>query len=651
MGELVEKLFEMETSKKRLFLFILDSITAFSLMFVAVATQMEVDGFFSHLDTYALASVSTIAIIGVLIKSKLYHAVTRHVTLDTAVKIIIACSVATPITTSLILVSGIEVPIKIPLIHATLCCIALGGIRFFIRAIAQNANLKKRENVAIYGAGEAGRQLLEALKWNPLFRVCLLIDDNEEMKGHSIAGIKVESFEGAKALLRHEKIGTVLIATPAASQQNQKRIVDQLAEISVNVKTIPSLTSLISGNSDITELRDIQIEELLERPAAKPDKRLMSKTIRQKTVLVTGAGGSIGRELCIQIASEMPDRLFLFDISEAAIYTILEELNSRKLPFKITPIIGSVQDRDLVAKIIKQFNIQTIFHAAAYKHVPLMEQNVIQCIKNNVFGTLNVAEEAINSNVGHVILISTDKAVNPTNFMGASKRLAEIVCNDLAKNKIGTQFAIVRFGNVLGSSGSVVPLFRQQIANGGPLTVTHEGVTRYFMTIPEAAQLVIQAGALTTGNDTFILDMGTPIKIIELAKRMIVLSGKKPTTAMDKRLETDEILIKVIGLRPGEKMYEELAYDNNLCGTIHPRIMRTEDKGPSGDKLQRLVTQLRKAIDDQDNKAIFSIVAQVCDGVATPGASNDVFLTDDMQSNNEVVPLRPQDQLLKETSL
>jgi FlaA1/EpsC-like NDP-sugar epimerase len=265
-----------------------------------------------------------------------------------------------------------------------------------------------------------------------------------------------------------------------------------------------------------------------------------------------------------------------------------------------------------------------------------MEQNVLQCLTNNVFGTLNVAEEAVNSAVSHVILVSTDKAVNPTNFMGASKRLAEIVCNNLAGERHCTQFAIVRFGNVLGSSGSVVPLFKQQIAMGGPVTITHVNVTRYFMTIPEAAQLVIQAGALTNGNDTFVLDMGTPVKIIELAQRMIVLAGKKPVIEMTRQLETDEIGIKVIGLRPGEKMCEELSYTNNLSNTVHPKIKKTDDKGLDNLKFKPLLNELRVAIDRQDDNAIFSIVAQVCEGVSKTTTSSDVFLQKKRQSLDSI---------------
>ena len=324
-------------------------------------------------------------------------------------------------------------------------------------------------------------------------------------------------------------------------------------ETPVKVKSIPDLTSLIAGTADITELRDIDIVDLLGRDPAEPDPQLLGKTITGKTVLVTGAGGSIGGELCRQIAAQAPANMVVLDISEFAIYNLLQELEKMHPSLAITPLIGSVQNQSFVTKVLENFSIDTIFHAAAYKHVPLMEQNVMQCVDNNVFGTRNTAVAAVAAQVKHFILISTDKAVNPTNFMGASKRLAELVCKDVATTQSTTKFAIVRFGNVLGSSGSVVPLFKQQIAAGGPVTVTHTEVIRYFMTVPEAAQLVIQAGALAKGGDIFVLDMGKPVKILDLAKKMITLSGKKPVLESERIAGVGEIAIRVTGLRRARK--------------------------------------------------------------------------------------------------
>jgi FlaA1/EpsC-like NDP-sugar epimerase len=315
----------------------------------------------------------------------------------------------------------------------------------------------------------------------------------------------------------------------------------------------------------------------------------------------------------------------LLDISEFAIYNLLQELEKAHQSLKIIPVIGSIQDPHVAGKVLKTFLIDTIYHAAAYKHVPLMEQNVAQCISNNVFGTKTIAEDAVLAKVKDFILVSTDKAVNPTNFMGASKRLAELVCQNLSSKQSTTRFAIVRFGNVLGSSGSVVPLFKQQIASGGPVTVTHNDVIRYFMTIPEAAQLVIQAGSLAKGGDIFVLDMGKPMKIIDLAKKMIILSGKKPLLQTKSQVEPNEILIQVTGLRPGEKLFEELTYSENITGTIHPRIMTTDDIPISNEELTRILDLASNAITNDNHETLCDAILQICRGVADADTSNDVF--------------------------
>ena len=486
----------------------------------------------------------------------------------------------------------------------------------------------------------AGRQLVEALRWNSHYRVCQIIDDNPKLHGQSLGGLKIEGFEAGRKKLTLYEIDTILIAMPTAPFDVHKRIFDLLTETQVKVKSIPDLTSLIAGTSDITELRDIDIVDLLGRDPAEPDPQLLGKTITGKTVLVTGAGGSIGSELCRQIAEQAPAHMVLLDVSECAIYSLLQELQKTHPSLAITPLIGSVQDHCFISKVLGKFAIDTIYHAAAYKHVPLMERNVMQCITNNVFGTKNTATAAVAAQVNHFILVSTDKAVNPTSFMGASKRLAELVCQELASTQSTTKFAIVRFGNVLGSSGSVVPLFKQQIAADGPVTVTHADVTRYFMTIPEAAQLVIQAGSLAKGGDIFVLDMGKPVKILDLAKKMIILSGKKPVLETERTPGAGEIAIHITGLRPGEKMFEELSYNDNLTATAHPRIMTTDDSSLSGCDLARLLKCALEAIAVDDHQKLFQTVRQVCGCVATDKTSSDLFYNSrSNRAASTVIPL------------
>ena len=364
-----------------------------------------------------------------------------------------------------------------------------------------------------------------------------------------------------------------------------------MSDYPIKVKIIPSISKLIDSQFKIDQLKDIKIEDLLGREPVEPNHKLMAKTISNKTVLVTGAGGSIGSELCRQIIVLKPQKLILMDISEFAIYKLLEELKnfSCTQEFDLIPVIGSVQDRLFLKNLFDCFKFDTIYHAAAYKHVPLMEQNIMQCINNNVFGTLNVAELSVVAKIKNFIFVSTDKAVNPTNFMGASKWIAENICQVLSMQQKDTCFSIVRFGNVLGSSGSVVPLFKKQIESGGPIKLTHLDITRFFMTIPEAAQLVIQAGSIAQGGEIFVLDMGKSIKILDLAKRMIYLSGKKPILNENENLKDNEIAINIIGLRPGEKLFEELTYNPNLVGTIHPRVNTAVETSMKNEELQSLL--------------------------------------------------------------
>ena len=618
-------LFSLESWKKRLILLGIDSVIIPLSVLLALAARLENHDFLIRIDSYIACAVVFLCSMMLFLARGFYKVFTRHITGDTALSIIAAAAFSAIMLLALITFSGLQIPRSVPFIQATFSVVGITSLRFFIRAIGENVDRAKRKNIAIYGAGLAGRQLVEALKWNSQYRVSQLIDDNQKLHGQSVSGVKIEGFETVQKKLGQLKIDTILLAMSSTPFEVYQRISNLLTETPVKVKWIPDLTSLIEGSVDVTELRDIDIVDLLGRVPTEPVTELLGKTITGKAVLVTGAGGSIGSELSRQIAAQTPAHLLVLDISEFAIYTLLQELEKTYPSLSITPLIGSVQDQRYLAKVTDKFSIDTIYHAAAYKHVPLMEQNVIQCLANNVLGTRNVATAAVEVQVKHFILVSTDKAVNPTNFMGASKRLAELVCQDLANTQNNTRFAIVRFGNVLGSSGSVVPLFKQQIASGGPVTLTHPDVMRYFMTIPEAAQLVIQAGSLAEGGDIFVLDMGKPLKILELAKKMIILSGKKPVLENKGTACAGEIGIRVTGLRRGEKMFEELSYSYKLNKTQHPRIMSTVDSGLSGEELTLLLDATVDAMASDNYQELFSIIRQVCKGVANEKTSSDVF--------------------------
>jgi FlaA1/EpsC-like NDP-sugar epimerase len=449
--------------------------------------------------------------------------------------------------------------------------------------------------VAIYGAGKAGTQLASALRAGQEYMPVAFIDDMKELEGATIAGIKVYSAYNLPEVISKAAVAEILLAMPSLTKGQQKRILDRLEPYKVKIKVTPPVESLVSGELRLQDVRDIGIEDLLGRDQVAPDMALISTCISGKTVMVTGAGGSIGSELCRQIIRLQPTRLILLEMSEFALYSIKQELKSLKssqgLDVELMPFLGSVLDTEKCKRILRAFAVETVYHAAAYKHVPLVEHNPIEGIRNNVFGTLSIARAAMSAEVKCFVLVSTDKAVRPTNVMGATKRFAELILQAFARERSHTRFCMVRFGNVLGSSGSVVPLFRKQIMAGGPITLTHPEITRYFMTIPEAAQLVLQAGAMGEGGDVFVLDMGEPVKIIDLAKRMVHLSGLE----VKSEAAPDGIEIQHVGLRPGEKLYEELLIGDNVEGTEHPLIMRAQESEISWHELQALLAALEDA--------------------------------------------------------
>lgn len=442
-----------------------------------------------------------------------------------------------------------------------------------------HSGVRQSARVAIYGAGSAGRELASALKSGSDMSVAAFIDDDRAMYGQTIDGIPVLPPEALIGLAERKGITDVLLAMPSVTRRRRNEIIGELRHLPFRLQTLPSVSDIARGRIQVGDLHDLEIEDLLGREAVAPNAILLGRNITDKTVLVTGAGGSIGSELCRQILALKPAVLLLFDLSEFALYQISSELEGSReadeSPTVLVPLIGSVRDEVRVRQILSAWQPETIYHAAAYKHVPLVEHNIVEGIANNVLGTINVARAAIEHDVRDFVLVSTDKAVRPTNVMGAAKRLAEMALQVSALDpRHDVRFSMVRFGNVLNSSGSVVPLFRRQIEKGGPVTVTHPDITRYFMTIPEAAQLVIQAGGMATGGDVFVLDMGEPVRIVDLARSMIELSG---LSVRDEANPQGDIDIAFVGLRPGEKLYEELLIGNSPERTRHPRIMKAKE--------------------------------------------------------------------------
>ncbi len=487
--------------------------------------------------------------------------------------------------------------------------VLLGGRRAFARG----------QPVAIYGAGESGRQLASNLRMGMDYLPVVFLDREPDLEGRSIDTLNVLNpyRDDLVDILHGLGVNQILLAIPGLARSQRRSILERLEKLAFHVRTVPSMEDILSGKARLDQLEEISIEDLLGRDQVPPLPGLLGRCVSGKSVLVTGAGGSIGSELCRQVLQQGARRLVLLDHSEFALYQIEMELRQLcergELDIELFAILGSVQDSALVGRLFDEFSLDTVYHAAAYKHVPIVEENPFEGIRNNVFGTLVVAEAALKKRIGHFVLISTDKAVRPTNVMGASKRMAELVVQAMSQMSQGTIFSMVRFGNVLGSSGSVVPLFRKQIAVGGPVTLTHLDVTRFFMSIPEAVQLIIQSGAMATGGEVFVLDMGEPVRIAELAERMIHLSGRriKSTECPDGDIE-----ILVSGLRPGEKLYEELLIGDAVGGTEHPRVMRAEEMCFDWGVLEGALDQLAQMIISNDTTGLRVFLQQWVTGYA-----------------------------------
>ncbi|MBK6756619.1 MAG: polysaccharide biosynthesis protein [Moraxellaceae bacterium] len=452
-------------------------------------------------------------------------------------------------------------------------------------------------HIAIYGAGVAGRQTLAALRSAPEYQVVAFFDDDESLVNTNVQGLRVYAGKDFTEIYKKQGINEVLIALPSATRARRHEVIELLRPLNIRVRSLPGFSQLVNGQVSISDIHEVDVADLLGRDAVPPSPELMSQNIQDKCVMVTGAGGSIGSELCRQIMTAKPKVLILWEITEFALYSIEKELKAQQSNVAIIPILGSVLHQERMTALLKHYQVDTIYHAAAYKHVPLVEWNPFEGVVNNSVGTYRTAQAALAAGVTTFVLVSTDKAVRPTNVMGASKRLSELSLQALAMQpNIKTRFCMVRFGNVLGSSGSVVPLFRQQIAKGGPITITHPDITRYFMTIPEASQLVIQAGTMGKGGDVFVLDMGESVKIIDLARKMISLAGM----SVSENGLSGDIKIEFTGLRPGEKLYEELLIGDNVTGTDHPRIMRAIESCMSIEALDALFAELHLAAQSYD---------------------------------------------------
>ncbi|OCH66543.1 MULTISPECIES: polysaccharide biosynthesis protein [Vibrio harveyi group] len=518
-----------------------------------------------------------------------------------------------------------QLPRSIPFIYAAFLAIGVGTSRLLVRSLVAQSVHKAGAPVLIYGAGSAGRELAFALRQSETYRVIGFVDEDKTLQNTMLMGYRVYTADNAIKAIRKHEVKKILLAIPSASNKRRKEVLDRISKLPVEIQTVPDMKDILTGKAKIDELKEVPIGDLLGRDPVQPQQVLMEANIKNQVVMVTGAGGSIGSELCRQILNYSPKSLILFELSEFALYQVHSELSqiikAKKLNIVVVPLVGSVQRQNRLETTMKAFEVDTVYHAAAYKHVPLVEYNVVEGVRNNVFGTYYTAQAAIDAGVKNFVLISTDKAVRPTNVMGATKRMAELGLQALAEQQnriresnpnLGTRFCMVRFGNVLGSSGSVIPVFKRQIEKREPITVTHKDITRYFMTIPEAAQLVIQAGAMGKGGDVFVLDMGEPVKIVDLAKNLVYLSGLE---VKDENNPHGDIEILFTGLRPGEKLYEELLIgDDNVSETAHARIMTAQESYLPLKEYETLIDKLDVACHNFQHEVIRRLLLEAPTG-------------------------------------
>lgn len=650
MDKLRTLLLGLPRRQKRLIQVSTDVVLVWAALWLAFLVRLGVDDMVNPLivHTWLFLSAPVVAI-PLFVRFGMYRAVMRYFGNDALIAIIKAVSLSSLILGVIVYWYSNHqniVPRSIIFNYWWLSLIMVGGLRLAMRqyflgdwfAAAQHVPFTNRDDglprVAIFGAGAAGNQLVAALRMGRIMRPVAFIDDDKSIADRIISGLQVYKSKHIQQMIDETGAQEILLAIPSASRGRRREILGFLEGFPLHVRSVPGFMDLASGRVKVDDIQEVDIADLLGRDAVPAQGDLMEHCIKGQAVLVTGAGGSIGSELCRQILALRPTTLLLFEHSEFNLYSILSELEQRvareSLSVRLLPILGSVRNQAKLLDVMKTWHVDTVYHAAAYKHVPMVEHNIAEGVLNNVMGTLNTAQAALMAGVANFVLISTDKAVRPTNVMGSTKRLAELTLQALSRelapvlfgddtnvsrvNK--TRFTMVRFGNVLGSSGSVIPLFHKQIKSGGPLTVTHPKITRYFMTIPEAAQLVIQAGSMGQGGDVFVLDMGEPVKIVELAEKMIHLSGL--SVRSEKNLHGD-ISIEFTGLRPGEKLYEELLIGDNVAATQHPMIMTANEDHLSWDVLKIKLTELLSSVEQDDYIRVRQLLRETVSGYSPDG--------------------------------
>ena len=613
LKEFLGTILSLHSYTKRLIAVITDVSLCILCTWLAFSLRLEELILLRDFNTFP-ALISIIIAIPIFWLFGLYRTIFRFTGLSIIFTILASTCVYGLIYFSVIGVYSIEgVPRTIGILQPMLLFFAIIVSRLIVKSILTASFLtktSKKRNVLVYGAGVAGRQLVIALENSPEFKVIGFLDDNSQLHKRVLLGQNVYSPLLLEKLIQTKDISLVFLALPTISRNKRNNIIKNLSQYKINVQTLPTISELVDGKITLSDIKDLNINDLLNRDEVKPDKNLLNKNINLKTVVVTGAGGSIGSELCRQIVKLKPIKLLLLELNEFALYKVCEELKNINKHLKIIPFLINVQDQKKLEKIFEIFKVDTVYHTAAYKHVPLVEENICEGIKNNVFSTLAIAKASISKKVSNLVLISSDKAVRPTNIMGASKRLSELCMQSIynyTKN-INSNFSIVRFGNVLESSGSVIPKFKKQIKEGGPVTLTHKDVTRYFMTVIEAAQLVIQAGAMGKNSEVFLLDMGESVKIEGLINKMIKLSGY---SVKNEENPDGEIEIKITGLRPGEKLYEELLIGDNPQKTHHIKILKTTEDFIPFDKLEIYLDNLKNLINNNNTKEIIILLEKV----------------------------------------
>lgn len=610
MWQSIQFFLNTKRSNKRTFTIIYDCLAILLSLYVSIALRLNTFDFDMGIREFGTIATTLLATIFCFIRMGMYRAVLRYMMLPAIGYIFLSVIISSVVFSLSGFFLQAFIPRSVPFIYVGLATLFLGGPRIFIRTIYYHYYKRRKPNVFIYGAGATGRDLAYALIQGDEYHPVILLDDDPQKAGQIIFGIRVHHSSEFKNLQSLYEPVKLLLAINNINKGARLRLLEKLSSWPIELQSVPSVEDIAAGRAQATDVQDLNISDLLGRAPVDPDIELLSKNINSKSVMVTGAGGSIGSEMCRQILAQKPITLVLLELNEYNLYTIDQELQSLKkslnLDTTIVTALGSVQSENRIFNLMKRYEVETVYHAAAYKHVPIVEDNVIEGLRNNVFGTLHCANAAISAGVKNFTLISTDKAVRPTNVMGATKRMAELVLQALASRGTNTLFSMVRFGNVLGSSGSVVPLFKKQIRKGGPVTVTHPDIIRYFMLIPEAAQLVIQAGAMEMNGQVFVLDMGEPVKIHDLALRMIHLMGMKEY--YDGKSDDGDIEIQFTGLRPGEKLYEELLIGENVEGTNHKKIMTATEEKLSWEDMIPLLNKLDMCCHNFDTRDAINIL-------------------------------------------